>query len=81
MNFFKQNGDRSPEASLNTFRTTFANKISDDAARMRPDIFCSRYAPRVTKAHAMKLEDVRKWSATLYPSHPVSYPLCASARK
>ena len=76
MKNFESNGDPKPEASLNTLRTNFANKISNDAATMRPDVFCSRFAPRITKASTMKLEDVRKWAATIYPSHPVSKPLC-----
>lgn len=73
---FEKDGEAKPEASLNTLRTNFANKISNDAAAMRPDVFCSRFAPRITKASAMNLEEVRKWAATIYPSHPVSKPLC-----
>lgn len=78
---FKENGDPNPEASLNTLRTNFANKISNDAARMRPDMFCQRYAPRIEKASVLKYDDVRKWAATIFPSHPVSQPLCASAKQ
>ncbi len=78
---FKESGDPNPEASLNTLRTNFANKISNDAARMRPDMFCQRYAPRIEKASALKYDDVRKWAATVFESHPVSKPLCASAKK
>ncbi len=77
---FKKNGDPAPEKSLNTLRTRFANKISNDAADIRPDIFCARYAPRITKASTMTTEDVRKWAATIYPSHPVSRPVCAAAK-
>lgn len=76
MEHFRKRGDKNPEASLNTLRTQFANKISNDAAAMRPDVFCSRYAPRMTKASGMNREEVRKWAATIYPSHPVSQPLC-----
>ena len=74
--YFQKSGDKKPEESLNTLRTNFANKISNDAASMRPDVFCSTFAPRITKASTMKLEDMRKWAATIYPSHPVSKPLC-----
>lgn len=80
MNYFRRNGDGTPEAQLNTLRTGFANKISKDAASMRPDVFCSRYAPRITKASAMDRTALRKWASTFYPSHPVSRPLCASAK-
>jgi hypothetical protein len=78
---FKKNGEPKPEAKLHTLRTNFANKISNDAAGMRPDIFCSRYAPRILKAADMSEADVRKWAATIYPSHPVSQPVCASSGK
>ncbi|MCC6598042.1 MAG: hypothetical protein IT559_04565 [Alphaproteobacteria bacterium] len=77
MDFFQRNGEAKPEASLNTLRTNVANKISNDVAAMRPDIFCSRYAPRIIKASKMSGADVRKWASTVYPSHPVSRPFCA----
>lgn len=78
MDYFRARGDKNPEASLNLLRTTFANKISKDVASMRPDVFCSRYAPRMEKAYAMQREDLRKWASTVYPSHPVSHPVCKS---
>jgi hypothetical protein len=77
MAYFKKSGQGNPEAALNTLRTNVANKISNDAAQMRPDVFCSRYAPRITQAKIMKETDVRKWAATTHPSHPTSKPLCA----
>ena len=75
---FQENGAADPEAEINKLRTNFANKISNDAATMRPDLFCARYAPRISKAAKMDYRDVRKWAATIYPSHPVSKPLCSS---
>lgn len=80
ISFYKNNGEAKPEASLNTLRTNVANKISNDVAAMRPDVFCSRYAPRIVRASKMTQGDVRKWAATFYPSHPVSRPLCAGGR-
>lgn len=77
LHHFKANGVAKPEAQLNTLRTNFANKISNDVASMRPDVFCSRYAPRITKASSMQRNDVRKWAATIYASHPVSKPVCS----
>ncbi|MEM7651023.1 MAG: hypothetical protein AAF204_02935 [Pseudomonadota bacterium] len=78
MSHFSKNGGGKPEAQLNALRTKFANKISNDAADMRPDVFCSRYAPRITKASSMSQTDVRKWASTVYESHPVSKPMCKS---
>ncbi|MCD8493897.1 MAG: hypothetical protein LRY54_00480 [Alphaproteobacteria bacterium] len=75
---FKRDGDPRPVDRLNDMRTGFANKISNDAAKMRPDMFCQRYAPRIQKASTMSNDDVRRWAATIFPSHPVSKPVCAS---
>lgn len=76
MNYYRKSGRANPEAHMNLVRTEFANKISNDAAKMRPDIFCSKYAPRIIQAAAMSGTDLRKWAGTIYPSHPVSVPLC-----
>jgi hypothetical protein len=76
MDHMKKGGDSNPESSLNTLRTKFANKISNDVATMRPDIFCRHYAPRIESASKMDHVQVRKWAATPFPSHPVSLPVC-----
>ncbi len=76
MTFFEKEGDKKPESRLRSMRTGFANKISQDAAKMRPDVFCGTYAPRLKKAHEMTRPALRQWAATIFPSHPVSHPLC-----
>ena len=76
LEYYKRRGDRDPEASLNTLRTQLANNISNSAARMKPDLFCNRYAGRIFKASSMDHETLRKWASTIYPSHPVSEPIC-----
>lgn len=76
MAYFQRTGVRSPESALNTLRTALANRIANDAARMRPDLFCHRYAPRISKAARMDNRSLRKWASTFYPSHPVSKPIC-----
>lgn len=80
LKYFEKTGEPNPVSNLNTLRTSFANKISNDAAGIRPDIFCSRYAPRILKAKDMSEGDIRKWAATIHPSHPVSQPLCSDAK-
>lgn len=77
MAYFRKNGVSNPEREMHTIRTAFANKISKDAANMRPDIFCKQYSPRIVQATAMTKDELRQWAATIYPSHPVSKPLCA----
>lgn len=74
---FRKRGDKNPERSLHDMRTLFANKVAGDAAKMRPDIFCRRYSPRLVQADAMNGEEVRRWASTFFPSHPVSEPICA----
>lgn len=77
MRSFNSDGIAKPEKHLNTLRTKFANKISTDVAAMRPDVFCARYAPRITRAAEMNQTDVRTWATTFYESHPVSKPVCS----
>lgn len=81
MNHFRANGVRDPEASINKLRTDFANKISNDAARMRPDKFCAAFLERVPRASKMTNTDLRRWASTPYAQQPVSKPMCAMARK
>lgn len=78
MAFYEANNKAQPEDKLNDLRTGYANKISEDAATMRPDVFCSQYAPRIHQASEMTEEELRSWAGTIFPSHPVSYPLCAA---
>lgn len=79
MSYFSRAGAKDPEGKLNSMRTQFANKISGDAAKMRPDLFCAYYAPRIPKASQMTDGQVRKWAGTFFDSHPVSQPMCASS--
>ena len=78
INYFRKEGGGDPELRLHELRTRFANKISKDAAVMRPDGFCRAYAPRVPKANKMAEPEVRKWAATIFPNFPPSRPLCAN---
>jgi len=77
MSYFQRSGAHDPEAALNDLRTKFANKISLDAATMRPDMFCAQYAPRIQKVSYMNQNNLRKWASTFFPSHPVSHPVCS----
>ncbi len=78
MAYLGRNGDKTPEKTLHKIRTDFANKVSEDAAQMRPDIFCRTYAPRIEKASNMDQKMLRKWATMNFPHHPVQQPLCAS---
>ena len=76
MGYFSRIGTGSPEAALNTMRTEFANKISLDSARMRPDLFCNHYMPRIQKVSTMDRAAIQKWAATFFPGHPTTRPVC-----
>lgn len=80
MDYFKRTGAKNAEDKINSLRTSFANKISGDAARMRPDLFCAHYTPRIATAGKMNEPQLRKWASTFFASHPVSHPVCASAK-
>lgn len=76
LDYFRRVGVADPEKALNTLRTAFANKVSTDAAQMRPDVFCHRYAPRIEQAASMSDDTLRRWAATFHESHPVTRPVC-----
>lgn len=76
MGYFQRAGVKNPEGALNDLRTQFANKISGDSAKMRPDLFCATYAGRIPRAAAMDDAQLRKWAGTFFPKHPVSKPMC-----
>ena len=76
INYFALAGKPNPERAFHDLRTDFANKVSTDAAQMRPDIFCSQFAPRLPKVDKMSTADFKAWAADISPSHPVSKPLC-----
>lgn len=64
INFYSQSGDSNPEGRLNDLRTRMANQVSIDAAKMRPDVFCARFAPRIPKAAQMSRDDLRQWASS-----------------
>jgi hypothetical protein len=76
MGFFEKEGGKKPEAMLNSLRTKYANKISHEVAALRPDVFCSRYVPRIWQAATLNEQQLRQWASTLYEEYPVSYPVC-----
>lgn len=77
--YFLRQGYPDPEAAFNTMRTEFANKVASDAAHMRPDIFCSQFAPRIDRVSDMTDGEFRKWAGTFYPGHPTTHPMCQSS--
>ena len=79
-NYYRRSGNANSERAINNLRTNLANKISTDAAKMKPNVFCKYYGSRINQALAMDRTKLRRWASTVFPSHPVSKPICASTR-
>lgn len=77
LKFYDKEGKSNPDSYLHQVRTDVANKISKDAAVMRPDAFCKVYAPRIAKARQMSEPKIRRWAQTVFPGHPVSHKSCS----
>jgi len=76
LKFYKSEGVSNPESHLHRVRTDVANRISKDAAVMRPDAFCKAYAPRISKARQMPEAKIRRWAQTVFPGFPLSRSSC-----
>lgn len=75
INYFALAGKANPERAFHDMRTDLANKVSTDAARMRPDIFCSNFATRIPKVDKMTSGEIQRWAESA--SHTgASRPLC-----
>lgn len=81
ISFYQRQGLRNPEAKIHNIRTDMANKVSQDIAKMRPDLFCRAYGDRVPDALALTSKQVRQWAETVYPQTVLNYPVCKNARK
>lgn len=73
---FRAAGSSNPDLQMHTMRTQYANKISKDAAVMRPDAFCKSYMPRIQKAANMDQVALHKWASTFFPGFGPSKPMC-----
>ena len=64
------------ERKMHDMRTAFANKTSTDAAKMRPDIFCATYAPRIPKVAKMSTAEFQAWAASTSKTERLNKPIC-----
>lgn len=74
LSYYSRNGGG--EKALHDLRTGFANKVSTDAAQMRPDIFCATYAPRIPKVAEMSRHEVQQWAASTSRTQPLTQAVC-----
>lgn len=79
ISYFAVAGRPNAELAFHDMRTNFANKVSTDAARMRPDIFCSTYAPRLPKVDKMTEADLRSWARDAARTQASLHPPCRSS--
>lgn len=76
IDYYGRAGRPNPERSLHDLRTNFANKVSTDSARMRPDIFCSRFAPRLPKVDKMSTGEFKSWASNYRSGPTPTEPMC-----
>ena len=81
MSYFTRAGYRSPENALHSLRTDLANKVAEDAANMRPDLFCRAYSNRIPDALQLTRAQVKGWAAKVHPGMSLTKPICANADK
>ena len=81
INFFTREGQTDPAGHLNAMRTEMANNLAELAVKIRPDVFCHKYMPRLHKAARMTQSDVRTWSTTYFPSSPPSREYCLESSR
>ena len=74
--YYTRTGVYNAESELNNLRTSLANKVALDAAKLKPNVFCKRYSGRLEVANDLNKDSLREWAATLFPGHPVTQPLC-----
>ncbi len=76
IDYYGRAGRPNPERALHDLRTNLANKVSTDAAQMRPDIFCSRFAPRLPKVDKMSVGEFRSWASNYQNGPRPTEPMC-----
>jgi hypothetical protein len=75
VNYFSKNGGNA-ERKVHDLRTSFANRVSTDAANMRPDVFCSNYVRRLKQVNRMSRAELQQWAATAAMSEPLTQATC-----
>lgn len=73
---YSRNGSGNAERKIHDMRTAFANKVSTDAAKMRPDVFCATYAPRIPKVAKMSRTELKQWASSTSTTQRLSKSVC-----
>ncbi len=75
INYYSGKGGNA-ERKIHDMRTSFANKVSTDAARMRPDIFCSNFARRLAQVNQMSRAELQQWASSASAQQPLTQAVC-----
>lgn len=75
INYYNGHGGNA-ERKIHDLRTSFANKISTDAAKMRPDIFCSNFVRRLSQVDQMSRAELQQWASMASVQQPLTQPVC-----
>ena len=73
---YRKAGASNAERKMHDLRTGFANEVSANIARMRPDIFCSTYSPRIPRVAGMSRGEFVQWIQTSTGGRNLSRPIC-----
>ncbi|MES2729528.1 MAG: hypothetical protein V4621_05440 [Pseudomonadota bacterium] len=79
--FYTRMGENSPEGELHSLRTHFANELATRAARVRPDLFCGRYAARIPRAASFTQDQMRAWASSLQTGYTLTHQVCKTSAK
>lgn len=79
--YYTRQGHKDPAQNLNTMRTEMANNLAELAVKIRPDVFCHKYMPRLYKAAGMTRADIHEWATTYFPSAPPSQEYCLESSR
>jgi hypothetical protein len=76
VSFFRTQGTKNSEETINNFKTGLANDISQHAISMSTASFCQHFGKRIDQALAMDGPTLRKWAQQVWPKSPPSHPIC-----
>ncbi len=76
IDYFRRDGARSPEASLDKFLTQIANELSMRSGAEQRPVICARSATFLSQATKFDGTEFRNYAAELAIEHEKSYRVC-----
>lgn len=81
VSYFRTQGTKNTEETINNFKTGLANKISQHAISMSTASFCQHFSKRIDEALAMDGPKLRRWAQQVWPQSPTTRPVCSATAK